>query len=389
MSCITNSNENSSTAWLYATSEARRKRLEEQKSLEYARQLQQQEEEKVKNAKKSVSSRSNITINNTSNSNTINNSSFLPSSFSQSSSELNDELREQSPPELISTIDHLNQGYYPTQGTDIQSNRRHNNRTNNRTPSRTTNRTTNRTHPHRISQQSQQLQQETLQQQLRNNLEQYQSRQFLYPQSSESKQESRTNRDEMLASLLSYSDSFPFSSSSSSSSSFSTVSPYSDSDSSPLSSPVRSLRSSFINSSSSSILQRNIPDANDYEGLLALGELIGDVKPKNKPATQATISALPISQYTNLSNSSLVAKKSNSEINQQPNSEVNQKPNSNDKQEEIPTCRICLNEFTSGQAIKTLPCFDKFCPECIDPWLKTNELCPICRHPVSEFCQSK
>ena len=42
-------------------------------------------------------------------------------------------------------------------------------------------------------------------------------------------------------------------------------------------------------------------------------------------------------------------------------------------------CTICLSSFKIGKRIKTLPCFHQFHRRCIDAWLETSCLCPICK----------
>lgn len=43
------------------------------------------------------------------------------------------------------------------------------------------------------------------------------------------------------------------------------------------------------------------------------------------------------------------------------------------------SCTICMENYEVGGSIRTLPCFHFFHIECVDPWLKRNEECPVCR----------
>jgi len=46
------------------------------------------------------------------------------------------------------------------------------------------------------------------------------------------------------------------------------------------------------------------------------------------------------------------------------------------------TCMVCLEEFEVSQKLRVLPCFHRYHIGCIDPWLKRNRRCPVCKHDV-------
>jgi len=46
------------------------------------------------------------------------------------------------------------------------------------------------------------------------------------------------------------------------------------------------------------------------------------------------------------------------------------------------TCSICLEELEIGSQARMVPCFHRFHPACIDPWLKDKAECPICKFPA-------
>jgi E3 ubiquitin-protein ligase DOA10 len=50
------------------------------------------------------------------------------------------------------------------------------------------------------------------------------------------------------------------------------------------------------------------------------------------------------------------------------------------------TCAICLMEFTAEDEITPLPCDEKhyFHTSCIEEWLKNNNICPLCKKPITE-----
>lgn len=50
--------------------------------------------------------------------------------------------------------------------------------------------------------------------------------------------------------------------------------------------------------------------------------------------------------------------------------------------EKVPTCAICLEDYATGETVRTIPCFHAFHKDCIDPWLANKAVCPICKHPA-------
>ena len=42
-------------------------------------------------------------------------------------------------------------------------------------------------------------------------------------------------------------------------------------------------------------------------------------------------------------------------------------------------CTICLSQFEVENDVRRLPCMHLFHRDCVDQWLVTNKLCPICR----------
>lgn len=43
-------------------------------------------------------------------------------------------------------------------------------------------------------------------------------------------------------------------------------------------------------------------------------------------------------------------------------------------------CNICLASYEVGDEVRTVQCMHKFHRDCIDPWLRTNNSCPICKY---------
>jgi len=89
---------------------------------------------------------------------------------------------------------------------------------------------------------------------------------------------------------------------------------------------------------------------------------------ENKGASTSTIESLPTYVYDAKQQIPTVpSKKGTSDTPQSPKN---------------PTCVICLDDFSSGDELRTLPCFHSFHKPCIDRWLQTNATCPICKHEV-------
>lgn len=49
-----------------------------------------------------------------------------------------------------------------------------------------------------------------------------------------------------------------------------------------------------------------------------------------------------------------------------------------------PRCTICLMDYEEGEELKALPCLHKYHVACIDHWLASNNLCPVCKHEVDK-----
>lgn len=46
-------------------------------------------------------------------------------------------------------------------------------------------------------------------------------------------------------------------------------------------------------------------------------------------------------------------------------------------------CAVCMEDMPVGSTVKLLPaCFHKFHPSCIDPWVRINPVCPVCKTAI-------
>lgn len=101
-----------------------------------------------------------------------------------------------------------------------------------------------------------------------------------------------------------------------------------------------------------------------YEAFLGLAELTGDV---TRGLQRGEINRLPTRKYTIPSGASTSS-----------GAEVPHKRAELNKE-----CQVCLNDYINGDVLRILPCFHEFHTPCIDPWLKINHTCPVCRVVVN------
>lgn len=46
-------------------------------------------------------------------------------------------------------------------------------------------------------------------------------------------------------------------------------------------------------------------------------------------------------------------------------------------------CPICIENFKTGDKVRTLPCLHQFHEGCVDNWLRNKNTCPICKHQIN------
>ncbi|XWS56600.1 hypothetical protein CRYUN_Cryun09bG0099900 [Craigia yunnanensis] len=60
---------------------------------------------------------------------------------------------------------------------------------------------------------------------------------------------------------------------------------------------------------------------------------------------------------------------------QDPTNPVGSKKGSEDEL----TCSVCLEQVNVGDLIRSLPCLHQFHASCVDPWLRQQGTCPVCK----------
>ncbi|CAM9095421.1 unnamed protein product [Ascophyllum nodosum] len=94
----------------------------------------------------------------------------------------------------------------------------------------------------------------------------------------------------------------------------------------------------------------------DYDGMLELGNAIGDVRQERwRLRCETVISSLPRMKYAAGGIAGDDVK-----------------------------CLVCQCDFEEGEELRELPCKHAFHAACVDGWLAQNEECPTCRRSISE-----
>ncbi|KAI4299556.1 hypothetical protein L6164_033001 [Bauhinia variegata] len=125
------------------------------------------------------------------------------------------------------------------------------------------------------------------------------------------------------------------------------------------------------------LLDREFDDL-DYETLRALDS---DNVPTAPSMTEEEINALPVHKYK------VSAPQISGSLMQQPSSST-----SAEKKQDTPsavgsmkasddelTCSVCLEQVNVGDLLRSLPCLHQFHANCIDPWLRQQGTCPVCK----------
>ncbi|XP_057522424.1 E3 ubiquitin-protein ligase SDIR1 [Amaranthus tricolor] len=127
------------------------------------------------------------------------------------------------------------------------------------------------------------------------------------------------------------------------------------------------------------LLDREFDDL-DYETLRALD---ADNAPAVPSMSEEEINALPVHKYkvTGLERNMAGKQQASSSEKQQDISINVGNPKGGGTEEEL-TCSVCLEQVNIGELIRSLPCLHQYHANCIDPWLRQQGTCPVCKFKV-------
>ncbi|KAI4299555.1 hypothetical protein L6164_033001 [Bauhinia variegata] len=126
------------------------------------------------------------------------------------------------------------------------------------------------------------------------------------------------------------------------------------------------------------LLDREFDDL-DYETLRALDS---DNVPTAPSMTEEEINALPVHKYK------VSAPQISGSLMQQPSSSTSAEQKKQDTPSAVGsmkasddelTCSVCLEQVNVGDLLRSLPCLHQFHANCIDPWLRQQGTCPVCK----------
>ncbi|KAJ8458790.1 hypothetical protein OPV22_031716 [Ensete ventricosum] len=134
------------------------------------------------------------------------------------------------------------------------------------------------------------------------------------------------------------------------------------------------------------LLDREFDDL-DYDALRALDS---DNPPDAPSMTEEEINALPVHKYkvqfsSRQSGGSVLQQASSSSISatEQKRQEATKLDGNLKTPEDELTCSVCLEQVNVGELVRSLPCLHQFHANCIDPWLRQQGTCPVCKHRVN------
>lgn len=145
------------------------------------------------------------------------------------------------------------------------------------------------------------------------------------------------------------------------------------------------------------LLDREFDDL-DYEALRALDS---DNPPGVPSMSDAEINTLPVHKYKTQSHqapldnqhgegTSVQRQSSSCTVSKEAATKKTDSENiegSGKGREEELTCSVCLEQVNEGELVRSLPCLHQFHTLCIDPWLRQQATCPVCKFKVGSGWQ--
>ncbi|KAF8397454.1 hypothetical protein HHK36_016371 [Tetracentron sinense] len=134
------------------------------------------------------------------------------------------------------------------------------------------------------------------------------------------------------------------------------------------------------------LLDREFDDL-DYETLRALDS---DNPSTASSMSEEQINALPVHNYKATgpqSDGSSVKQASSSSTSAEKKQDTAKADGSLKSPGDELTCSVCLEQVNMGELIRSLPCLHQFHANCIDPWLRQQGTCPVCKFRVGSGWQ--
>ncbi|KAJ8750634.1 hypothetical protein K2173_015815 [Erythroxylum novogranatense] len=134
------------------------------------------------------------------------------------------------------------------------------------------------------------------------------------------------------------------------------------------------------------LLDREFDDL-DYDTLRALDS---DNDPTTPSMSEEEINALPVHKYKVPVSENVDAslqQGSSSSIALETKQDSRKADGSIKSSEDELTCTICLEQVNRGELVRSLPCLHQFHTHCIDPWLRQQGTCPVCKFRLASGWQ--
>ncbi|XP_059628108.1 E3 ubiquitin-protein ligase SDIR1 [Cornus florida] len=125
------------------------------------------------------------------------------------------------------------------------------------------------------------------------------------------------------------------------------------------------------------LLDREFDDL-DYETLRALDS---ENVPTVPSMSEEEINALPVHKYKVVGPQSggPSMQQASSSASTEKKQDIANSVGSKKALEDELTCSVCLEQVNVGEVIRSLPCLHQFHANCIDPWLRQQGTCPVCK----------